>query len=125
MRWSVLILGVSVASAFVPAARRVSPRALVTAKIQSGLSLQSRQSGLSLQSRGGGVMPAALRRQQAATNTALRAKSDDGDAKIDLSQVDWDAANKADSWAMWKNTIYGGSLVIGLLLPVFFLVVKP
>ena len=47
------------------------------------------------------------------------------DNKIDLDSVDWSKADKADTWAQYKNFIYFGSVGIAVLLPVFFLVVKP
>ncbi len=74
-------------------------------------------SGLSLQSRSGAVTRAA-QTPPAPRRVVLQ-------AKIDLDEVDWSKADKADAWAQWKNTIYFGSVGLAVLLPVFFLVVKP
>ena len=89
------------------------------------LTLQ-RSAGLNLQSRSGGVARAAALRKQPAMvpqgRVVLRAGDDN---KIDLDSVDWSKADKADAWAQYKNFIYFGSVGIAVLLPVFFLVVKP
>merc|ERR1719163_253883 len=80
---------------------------------------------LSLQSRSGGVARAAALRKQPAMLPQSRVVMRGDDNKIDLDSVDWSKADKADAWAQYKNAIYFGSAGIALLLPIFFLVVKP
>ena len=42
-------------------------------------------------------------------------------AKVDLSELgDPNEVSKGDAWANWKNTIYGGSIVIAIVIPLFF-----
>ena len=88
------------------------------------LTLQ-RSAGLNLQSRSGGVARAAALRKQPAMLPQSRVVMRGDDNKIDLDSVDWSKADKADTWAQYKNFIYFGSVGIAVLLPVFFLVVKP
>ena len=89
------------ASAFAP--RRMT----VTAKV-----FHNYGSGLNLQSRSGGVERAARMRS---SPLVLQASGDDDGAKIDLSSVDWDKANKTDLWATWK--VRAGGRCVLLVLP--------
>merc|ERR1719453_928105 len=61
----------------------------------------------------------------APTSTALCAGADDDYTapKIEFDP-DAPAAGGRDLWSDWKNGIYIGSVAIGVLLPVFFFVVR-
>jgi hypothetical protein len=69
--------------------------------------------------------PVVFRQASARLPLALRAKNDDGAPKLDLSELGDPNDDGLDLWATWKNTIYGGSIAIAVLLPVFFIVLAP
>ena len=57
---------------------------------------------------------------------ALYGEDDDYSApKIEFSEEQLAAGGGVDLWASWKTAIYGGSVLIGLALPLFFFFVRP
>mmetsp|Transcript_19193 Transcript_19193/g.49934 ORF Transcript_19193/g.49934 Transcript_19193/m.49934 type:complete len:102 (-) Transcript_19193:91-396(-) len=59
------------------------------------------------------------------SSTALCAADDDG---YEAPKIEFDPdapTGGRDLWSDWKNGIYIGSVAIGVLLPVFFFVVRP
>lgn len=45
--------------------------------------------------------------------------------KIEFSEEQLASGGGVDLWASWKTAIYGGSVLIGLALPLFFFFVRP
>ena len=45
--------------------------------------------------------------------------------KIEFSEEQLASGGSVDLWASWKTAIYGGSVLIGLALPLFFFFVRP
>ena len=57
---------------------------------------------------------------------ALYGEDDDYSApKIEFSEEQLASGGSVDLWASWKTAIYGGSVLIGLALPLFFFFVRP
>mmetsp|Transcript_20770 Transcript_20770/g.58720 ORF Transcript_20770/g.58720 Transcript_20770/m.58720 type:complete len:102 (+) Transcript_20770:68-373(+) len=72
-----------------------------------------------------GVARAPMVGVLAPTSSALCAADDDG---YEAPKIEFDPdadVGGRDLWSDWKNGIYIGSVAIGVLLPLFFFVVRP